>query len=91
MMTTEDKVQEAMKTLINCTNVMGSDRVVVEGMYQALIHSHPTLVQSFFRGLRDTCTKVNEEIPYYLDDGRLQGTKELVKMIASYEKPLPFI
>jgi hypothetical protein len=90
-MNTVSKVEEAMKTLIDCTNVMGSDKAVAEGMVLGLLHCHPTLVQSFFRALRTSCQDINDNTPYWLEDGRLQGSDKLVKAIAEFDQAIPFI
>jgi hypothetical protein len=80
-----------MKALINATNIMGSDKAVTEGMTLALLRSHPTLTQSFFRALVSSCKYIQENAPYAMDDGRLIGSKELVKRIAEFDEAIPFI
>jgi hypothetical protein len=81
----------AMKALIESTNIMGSDKAVTEGMVNAMLRSHPTLLQSFFRGLVSSCKSIQEDCPHAMDDGRLTGSKELVKRIAEFDEAIPFI
>jgi hypothetical protein len=88
---TTQKVEEAMKAVIDCTNVMGSDAQVAEGMVNAILRSHPTLAQSFFRALVTSCKGIQDNAPYWLEDGRLTGSKELVKRIAEFDEAIPFI
>lgn len=88
---TAKAAEQAMKQLIDATNVMGSDQAVAKGMIVAIMQSHPTLVQSFFRAIVSSCQGIVNETPHYLDDGRLTGSKDLIKQIAAFDKALPFI
>lgn len=91
---TQKKVKEesekAFYELINKTNIMNMDKEVAEGLANALLKQHPTLVQSFFRSLVLAAQKVEKSPRFNIDD-RAKASGLLLKEIATFDKPLPFI
>lgn len=85
------QVKALMDQLIDHTNTMGMEAEIAEGMLQALAGNHPTLVQSFMRSFKTTCTKASEHPRFTNADLRLQATAQFVKDIAQKDTCFPFV
>lgn len=82
-------VEVAFTTLIDSTNILGAEDAIVEGLWNALRKNHPTLQQSFVRGLVGLGQKI--EASGYTGDARNSAALEVLKDIGKTEKALPFI
>jgi hypothetical protein len=85
----EQNAEKALNDLINATNVMGGDKDVVNGMVNAILSNHPTLVQSFFRALVSASKEIDGHRKF--QDPRCANSGEVVKLIANWDGYLPFI
>lgn len=86
----KEESEKAFYELINKTNVLNMDKSVAEGLANALLKQHPTLVQSFFRSLVLAAQKVENSPRFNIDD-RSKASGLLIKEIAAFDKSLPFI
>ncbi len=84
---TVDRARAAMKELIDCTNIMGNDAQVVEGMTEALQQSHRTLQQSFMGCFVSTMGNYSK----IRSDARNEGAVDFAKKITEMEIHFPFI
>lgn len=85
----KEKAEAALTALIDCTNAMGAEQAVIDGMWDALRKNHPTLQQSFVRALVGL-GKVVEEKGYTGDD-RNRNALKVLKEIGKNETALPFV
>lgn len=86
-MTNKEKAEQAMRDLLDCTNVMGSDKDIAEAIADVLSREHRTLQQGFMRSFV-------QAMGIYKDsgsDGRNEGSIKLAKEISETETYLPFI
>lgn len=80
--------EEAMKALIDVTNVMGGDKDVAAGILDGLLKSHKTLQQSFFRSLFMAMGEY-AETPFV--DGRNQASVDFAKQVKELDAFFPFV
>lgn len=86
----EDRVKKAMQELLNSVNVMGHEKEIATGMFEALAHEHRTIQQNFFRTFAQAMDK------YYLfgeqyHDARNEASVEWAKKAAGIDVMFPFI
>ena len=85
--TRAEMTKEAMQTLIDTTNCMCSEREMVDGMLEALVGSHRTLQQSFFR----IFVKMAEQYADANFDLRNEASVEFAKQIKEIDPHFPFV
>lgn len=86
-----EQVKALMDQLIDHTNAMGMDEQVAQGMLEALVSNHPTLVQGFMRAFKTTCDKASQHPRFINADLRSQATAKFIKEIAEKDVHFPFI
>ena len=82
------EVTEAMKTIVDATNTMGSDKLVTEGIVEGLTSCHRTLQQSFMRCFV-AAMKEYGDTPFR--DARNDASVDFARKIAEMEEHFPFI
>lgn len=85
----KEKAEAALTALIDCTNAMGSEQAVIDGMWDALRKNHPTLQQSFVRALVGLGKVVEDK--GYVGDDRNRNALKILKELGKNETALPFI
>jgi len=85
--TRAELTKEAMQTLIDSTNCMIGEKEMAEGMLEALLGSHRTLQQSFFRVFAKTM-KQYSEANY---DLRNEASVEFAKKVNELDHYFPFV
>ena len=86
-MTTVEKAEKAMRDLLDCTNVMGSDKDVAEAISNVLSKEHRTLQQSFMRVFVQSMNQYKDT----RFDQRNEQAVKLAKEITEIDTLLPFI
>lgn len=83
-----EALYDAMQAVISATNPMATDKVMADAMAQALLDSHRTLQQNFFRlfvRAMDTYGETN----FY--DARNNASVDFAKDISEKDYHFPFI
>ena len=86
-MNNQEKAEQAMRDLLECSNVMGSDVDVSKAISNVLSREHRTLQQAFMRSF------VNA-MDTYKDSGsdlRNEGSIQLATEIANTKIGLPYV
>ena len=86
-MTNKETAKKAMETLINCSNVMGSDKDVAEAISEALKGEHRTLQQAFFRSF----VMAMGDYKNSRSDARNEASVKFAKVVSEGENYFPFI
>ena len=79
--------KEAMQTLIDSTNCMVGEKEMVQGMLDALLGSHRTLQQSFFR----VFAKTMDHYSHAHYDLRNEASVEFAKKVKELDHHFPFV
>lgn len=58
-----------------------------DGLADALSQEHPTLRQAALGVLRDSCQQIRD----LSADQRSEGSQKLIRLIADFDEPMPFI
>lgn len=87
-MTNYEKAEQAMKTLMECSNVMGSEKDVAQAISNVLMKEHNTIQQSFFRSFKQGMNFYSKNA---FPDDRNRGAVDLAKVIDKADVYLPFI
>lgn len=82
------EVREAMATIVEATNTMGSDKLVTQGIVEGLENCHRTLQQSFMRCFVDAMKEYGDT---RFRDPRNDASVEFAKKIGEMEEHFPFI
>lgn len=86
-----ESVEEKMTALIDSTNIMGSEESVVEGVLEAMLKAHPTLIQSFASAFHKAASKAAEHRKFDGFDPRCAETGKFFQQIKRIEVNFPFI
>jgi hypothetical protein len=81
-------VAAAMATIIDATNVMGSEKDVAAGILEGLLSSHKTLQQSFMRAFIEAM-KEYADTPFR--DARNEASVEFARKVKELDVHFPFI
>lgn len=84
----KNEAKDAMVKLIDTTNVMGGEKDVAAGLLEALLSSHRTLQQSFFRAFADAMEHY-AETPFV--DLRNEASVEFAKKVKELDHYFPFV
>lgn len=84
-----ESAREAAKALLQAIAVTSEDERdgARDGLAEALMQEHPTLRQAAMRVLRDSCREVRD-LPA---DQRSEGSQQLIRQIADFDEPMPFV
>jgi len=86
-MTNYEKAEQAMKTLMECSNSMGSNDDIAQAISNVLLKEHRTIQQSFFRSFKQSMDAYSKGG----SDGRNEGAIQLAKEIHNSDVFLPFV
>ncbi len=84
---TVDRARMAMMELIDCTNIMGGEAEIVQGMTEAFQQSHRTLQQSFMTCFAGTMVNYAE----FRTDARNESAVQFAKNVSKMDIHFPFI
>ena len=82
-----DRTRAAVKEIVDCVNIMGSDEVVAAAIGAELAHTHRTLQSSFLRAFNDAMVSFSE-MP---TDLRNEAAVDFAKKIKDMEHYFPFV
>ena len=82
------EVREAMETIVNATNTMGSDKLVSQGIVEGIENCHRTLQQSFMRCFVAAMKEYGDTRFF---DPRNEASVDFAKKIGEMEEHFPFI
>jgi len=86
-MSNYDEAEQAMKTLMKCSNSMGSNNDIAQAISNVLLKEHRTIQQSFFRAFKQSMDAYSKGG----SDGRNEGSVQLAKEIHNSDVFLPFV
>lgn len=82
-----DRTRAAVKEIIDCVNIMGSDAVVAAAISAELCQSHRTLQASFIRAFQDAMVSYSE----IHTDLRNAAAVDFAKKVVAMEHYIPFV
>jgi len=85
-MTQKEAAQKAIDLIMDAVNIMGSDKEVIEGIFEAIMTSHRTLQQNFWRVMIEVIKRYSTQRHDLRNEASVNLCLFITEHLEEYEK-----